>query len=431
MPRTSPTHTKPVDSAIKPVQTTSKTLKQNSIKESINQPATSQRPKRAARNHDWKDGSVKLRNKNDPAVNTLSVLMAKSNCKLQQAFRMSLQKVLKQTDRIDSVLEAIEGEIDNMEKGDVMPPIHYNQILIFTYMFLKDKYKSNGEYDKAKARLVANGSQQNVADVGDTTSPTVNPITVMVLLNYAASQKEIKISAYDFKHAFLIPHVQPGKKIYVRIRKDLVQKWIKKYPYRSKYVTQAGNMYGMLSHYLYGLQEASKEFNELLSKYLMSLGFTQSKADPCLYTHHHPKHGIMHAAIHVDDILLIAPNKIQQHWFESSMKKQFELVSQYDNVSYLGMSISRDKATGNIRVVHDGYVKDILKKYNCDKLSKHPQTPATATLYQHDDSSPTCDKNKYLSLTMTLMYLARPISSCRFRTWKLEVLTQLTKTFQS
>jgi len=414
VPRTSPTPLKHIDPINKPMQTSSTTSKQHSTKELINEPAISQRPKRSVRNHDWKDGPVKLRNFDDPAVNTLSVLMAKSVCKIQQAFRMSLQKALKQTDRIDSVLEAIEGEIDNMEKGNVMPPIHYNQIpaqsrdeIIDLHMFLKDKYKSNGEYDKAKARLVANGSQQNVADVGDTTSPTVNPITVMVLLNYAASQKEIKISAYDFKHAFLIPHVQPGKKIYVRIRKDLVQKWIDKYPYRSKYVTQAGNMYGMLSHYLYGLQEASKEFNELLSKYLISLGFSQSKADPCLYTHHHPKHGIMHAAIHVDDILLIAPNKTQQSWFESSMKKQFEIVSQYDNVSYLGMSISRDEATGNIRVVHDGYVKDILKKYNCDKLSKYPQTPATATLYQHDDNSPACDKNKYLSLTMTLMYLAR------------------------
>jgi hypothetical protein len=98
-----------------------------------------------------------------------------------------------------------------MERGNVMSPIQYRDIpisyrnnIIPLHMFLKDKYLSTGEYDKTKARLVADGSRQDIAEVGDAASPTVNPISVNVSLNYAASNKSYLISAHDCKHAFLL-----------------------------------------------------------------------------------------------------------------------------------------------------------------------------------------------------------------------------------
>ena len=132
-------------------------------------------------------------------------------------------------------------------------------------MFLKDKYKANGDIDKTKARLVAQGNTQNIEAVGDTHSSTVNPITVMALFNYLATHSSYILSAHDIKHAFLLPIVQSGKDIYVRIRKDVVARWILKYPYRKEYVNKSGNMFCRLDHYHYSLLEASKEFHDHLT----------------------------------------------------------------------------------------------------------------------------------------------------------------------
>jgi hypothetical protein len=155
------------------------------------------------------------------------------------------------------------------------------------------------------------------------------------------------------------------------------------------------------------MQEASKEFNDLLDEFLISIGFQPTKADPCLYVHEHPVHGKTFAAVHVDDILLLSPNVQQRTWVENTIKSKYQIKIQHDKISYLGMSIERDPDTHFIKVSQHGYIKDLLQKHGSDKLSKFPRTPASPSLCVHDSNSPSCDKTKFLSLTMSLMYLAR------------------------
>jgi hypothetical protein len=88
------------------------------------------------------------------------------------------------------------------------------------------------------------------------------------------------------------------------------------------------------------------------------------------------------------------------------MSKYCELVSQYNDISYLGMTIQQDPTTRQVRVMQKGYIHDILKKYNCDKLKSFPKTPSTDSLFAHTESEP-FNQKQYLSLTMSLMYLAR------------------------
>jgi len=91
------------------------------------------------------------------------------------------------------------------------------------------------------------------------------------------------------------------------------------------------------------------------------------------------------------------------------MKKHFELICQYDNISYLGMTVSRNPTTGDIQVSQEGFIKDLLKKYGCENISKPPKTPATdkLTIEEAKDESVLCSQKKFLSLIMSLMYLAR------------------------
>jgi len=299
-----------------------------------------------------------------------------------------------------------------MEKNRVCIPVRLKTIakehrahIIPVHMFLKDKFKANGAFDKTKARMVAGGNHQDADLVGDTFAPTVNPISVFTQLQITVAKQHL-LSAYDIKGAFLLSRVKDDKFIYLMIPPDIAAHWIRNYPERMKYVERNGCMYVRLNKYMYGLQESPHEFNSLLNDSLISIGFKRSKADKCLYTKQ-TDDGLMIVSAHVDDLLVTSPSKRQQKGFERDLKKSFELVCQYDDLSYLGMKIQYDKQGQQLKVSQPGYIRDLLKRFGYDKLQKFPPTPATDRLFQNEPESPPCDKRQYQSLIMSLMYAAR------------------------
>jgi hypothetical protein len=113
-------------------------------------------------------------------------------------------------------------------------------------------------------------------------------------------------------------------------------------------------------------------------------------------------------SVHIDDMLLSIPNKKQQMWFEKEISKSYNLVKQYNTISYLGMTISKNPTTGSISLSQEGMLKSLLLKYGVHDLKKPPSTPATEKRMDHDPKSPKLKKkSEYLSLITSLMYLAR------------------------
>jgi len=141
------------------------------------------RPSRKSAKSDWKDGPVKLRNY------MVRLLNDPHGPLVVYAYRISLRKALKDKERRKSALQAVHGEIKNMEDGDVLDfllrqriPHKERKHIIPAHLFLTDKFKADGAFDKVKARLVANGDRQDPDSVGDTYSPTVNQISVFTQL---------------------------------------------------------------------------------------------------------------------------------------------------------------------------------------------------------------------------------------------------------
>ena len=60
---------------------------------------------------------------------------------------------------------------------------------IRSLMFLKTKYDGMGRFEKVKARLVANGAQQDRKLYTDTSSPTAAMQSIMMCLAIAAKEK--------------------------------------------------------------------------------------------------------------------------------------------------------------------------------------------------------------------------------------------------
>jgi hypothetical protein len=331
------------------------------------------------------------------------------------AMKASIRTALKNKERRDSIIKSIEAEIDNLEQPGVLTPTRFKNIpheyrkhIIGVYMFHKEKFKADGTFDKDKMRLVLLSNLRDPDTIGDSFSPTVNPISVMTQLNLAAANKGTVISAYDIKGAFLLTPMKPGVRMFIKVNPDVAEHWISRCPHRVKWLQNDGCLYFELNRYVYGLHEASTEFNNLIDKQLQENGFMPTKADRCLYTKH-TEDGLIILSIHVDDMLLTCPSIHWRTWFENTMEKHFSLVKQHDSISYLGMQIYQDEITGDILINQHGFLLSLIKKHDLEKLNKFPVTPAMESLTDSDliPNTSLVNKNGYLSLVMSLMYLAR------------------------
>ena len=328
-----------------------------------------------------------------------------------KAMKMSLRQALKDEGRRDSILASVYSEIDNLEQPGILTPVKLEDIpkelrrhIIGVYMFHKEKFKADGTFDKDKTRLVLLSNQRDEESIGDTYCPTVNSISVMTQLNLAAMDKNITISAYDIKGAFLLAEMK-DRRMFMRVGPEVAKYWIQRMPERRKFLHADGCLYFELNRYVYGLHEAPRAFNSLLDKTLQDMGLHPTKADTCVYTKKWKK-GKVIVSVHVDDMLVTTPEVEARNWFEREVRKKFEIVTQHDEVSYLGMSIKRE-TDGSVTIDQSGYLDVILKRTKCESLIKAPSTPAGPELLQTKSGAESADKKAYLSLIMSLMYLAR------------------------
>ena len=338
-------------------------------------------------------------------------LTAMRSARKAKAMKTSLRQALKDEDRRDSILASIFGEIDNLEQPGILTSVKFESIpkemrkhIIGVYMFHKEKFKADGTFDKDKTRLVLLSNQREEETIGDTYCPTVNPISVMTQLNLAAVDKDTTISAYDIKGAFLLAKMV-DQRMFMRVGPEVAKYWMKRVPERRKFLHTDGCLYFELNRYVYGLHEAPRAFNSLLDKSLQDMGLHPTKADACVYTKRW-KQGTVIVSVHVDDMLVTTPEPEARRWFEEEIGRKFEIVTQRDEVSYLGMSIKRE-ADGSVTVNQRGFLDTILKRTNCENLAKTPNTPAGSELLHCNQGAPAVDKKEYLSLIMSLMYLAR------------------------
>ena len=126
------------------------------------------------------------------------------------ALRASGRQALSDSDpkRRESARKAFKAEISMLLDMRAMQPVRHVNITACEWnnrdcrsnMFLKDKYLSNGDLERVKTRLVAGGNWMDPTGL-ETSSPAVNPITVMTMINIAVTEG-MEISCHDIKGAF-------------------------------------------------------------------------------------------------------------------------------------------------------------------------------------------------------------------------------------
>ena len=180
-----------------------------------------------------------------------------------------------------------------------------------------------------KARICCRGDMESV-DI-KTDSPTISKASERILLTVAAS-KGFKLQSLDFKAAFL--QGKPlDREVIVIPPKDLIR-W-----------ENGKRMLWRLNKSMYGLVDASRNFNQQLDTDLLEAGCTRSTFDKAMYFFHEGDDLIGILAVHVDDVCFAGSGKFYKEIIEKIVRKYTVGRIESDSFNFTGWNL-RQNAEG-------------------------------------------------------------------------------------
>jgi len=325
---------------------------------------------------------------------------------------VSVTAALKGPHRED-VEAALLQELATYEEYGAATPIHWNDIpsaewanVLDSHTFVKYKTdKLTGEYTSTKARAVIRGDQQPEHTYTDRASAMVNIILVFILIKVMTALN-LECRAYDIKGAYLSTKRAHPSNIYMRMSKEMTKLWIKRHPEDASKVRN-GFLYMKVEKCIYGLKDSGYEFNLHLNKFLSRLGYKQSDNDPCFFIMRIDRDNFAYVITWVDDILVIglgSPFASLEHAMADTFAGYTK--QEGDNITYLGITIERDRAKRESLVGQCSSIADLLRRHDMDD-AKPAELPYKGDLLDCESDSPPCDKTLFLMILMALMYIAR------------------------
>ena len=255
----------------------------------------------------------------------------------------------------------------------------------------KTKRKANGEIDKFKARLVAQGySQEAGVDYNEVFAPVARYTSIRSVLALA-NQFDLEAHQMDVVSAFLNGELEDD--IYMRQPEGFVD------PENPSKVCK-------LKRSLYGLKQSARCWNQLMDEYLKSSNYIQSSADICVYYRKNKK-GIMIFAVYVDDTIICSNNKSLLIAEKERLSNAFEMDDRGEVHHILGMEVHRDRENRVLTIDQKTYLEDVLQRFGMEEC-KPVATPLEAGKNFHklsDDEEP-ADEKQYQAAVGSLNYAA-------------------------
>jgi hypothetical protein len=281
-----------------------------------------------------------------------------------------------------------------------IPP---NATILNSHMFLVNKYNAEGEFEKVKARLVADGRDQDPAMYPNKSSPTVAIHSVFMVLGMAGEKRWRVVVKIDIKGAFVLTPMS-GPPIYMRLDLKVVRYAKEMYPELDEFQWKDDSLYTIMLKAMYGCVQASALWYALIRYEIEKMGYQVSETDPCVFAKQVGEK-IFTLLLHVDDILALVDaeeaKKLEQNLRRRFGEVQFEVGEEF---SYLGMKIIiKDEGT---MVDMSFYVAQILENEEVQVAA----SPTTNETYNVDEGSKKlCDAEKkwFYSTTAKLLYLAK------------------------
>jgi Reverse transcriptase (RNA-dependent DNA polymerase) len=158
---------------------------------------------------------------------------------------------------------------------------------------------------------------------------------------------------------------------------------------------------------LYGLKQAPRNWHKTFEAFLLSIGFTKSTADPCLFVR---SDGTL-LLLYVDDLAIVAKTEEKLETLSQQLQSHFSMTDEGVLALYLGMQVIRDPITGDIELTQSHYVQTLLERFemaNCHSTATPAVTSvlSTTTATTDDFVLSTDGVKKYKSAVGALLYLS-------------------------
>ncbi|GKA74452.1 retrotransposon protein, putative, ty1-copia subclass [Tanacetum coccineum] len=309
------------------------------------------------------------------------------------------------TDRLCLYIDTEEHEL-----GDLGEPANYKAALLdpeskkwldamnVEMQSMKDNDTDmDGAIYVFKARLVAKGFTQTYGvDYEETFSPVADIRAIRILIAIAAFY-DYEIWQMDVKTAFLNGHL--SEEVYMTQPEGFVNP---KYP----------NHVCKLKRSIYGLKQASRQWNKRFDDEIKKFGFTQNRDEPCVYQKASGSY-VTFLILYVDDILIMGNNIPMLQDVKSYLGRCFAMKDLGEAAYILGIKIYRDRSKRLISLCQSAYIEKILKRYYMEN-SKRGTIPMQdkLKLSKSDGASTPAEKRRmsnvpYASVVGSIIYVVR------------------------
>ncbi|GJT10493.1 retrovirus-related pol polyprotein from transposon TNT 1-94 [Tanacetum coccineum] len=228
--------------------------------------------------------------------------------------------------------------------------------IIGTKWIFRNKLDENGVVSRNKARLVAQGyNQQEGIDYDETYAPVARLESIRILLAYACAL-DFKLFQMDVKSAFLNSFI--NEEVYVAQPPGFIDFAKPNHVYRLKKA-------------LYGLKQAPKAWYDRLKAFLIKHDYNMGMVDNTLFTKKKDPNLII-VQIYVDDIIFGSTCQEMCDDFAKIMHDEFEMSMMGELNFFLGLQIKQ--LEDGIFFNQSKYIKEMLKKFGLED-SKPMKTP--------------------------------------------------------
>lgn len=208
----------------------------------------------------------------------------------------------------------------------------------------KSKTNEKGEIVRFKARLVIKGCAQTRGnDYDEVYAPVVRYTSVRFLLALAAKY-DLEMIQMDAISAFLQGDIDT--EIYMS---------------QPEYY-EVNNLVCHLHKSIYGLKQASRQWNQKLNNALLKIGLERSKIDPCIYYIVNASK-IIFIAVWVDDFLIFTNDKKTAIDIKEKLKEEFCMKDLGEMQQCIGININRNRETGVIMIDQEKYINQVLERF--------------------------------------------------------------------
>ena len=252
--------------------------------------------------------------------------------------------------------------------------------------FYRTKYRADGSVERYKARLVIRGFEQiKDKDYKHTFSPVAKLTSVRVFIALATAQ-QWPLHQLDINNAFL--HGFIDEEVFMVSPQG--------------YTKALPGQVCKLQRSLYGLKQASRQWNLELTRFLVSKGFLQSKSDYSLFSKVvDGKYTFL--LVYVDDLLLTGNDHQGILTIKQALHSAFTIKDLGLARYFLGIEIARSPQGTFIN--QRKYILDILHDAGLTGAK-----PALFPLPKHlnlslDTGDPLSDPSRYRQLVGRLLYL--------------------------